>query len=213
MLTRKIKVCIADDHQEIALGLIQMLNQEEDISVIGTVTTKEDLVSWLDSNLPHILLLDIRMPQAKHGLAACKYVRKTFPEVRIITYSAHDAIYWIDEMRDQGSMGYLRKGSEAREIAKAIREVADGKTYFREEISSKLKAFRNNNQGAKKITRREMDVLRLIVKGYTSNQIALELNVSENTVETHRKNLFAKCQVKNAVELFRFANENGLIEM
>ena len=159
------------------------------------------------------MLLDIRMPKAKHGLAACKYVRKKFPEIRIITYSAHDAIYWIDEMRDQGSMGYLRKGSETKEIAKAIREVASGKTYFREDISSKLKEFRSKNQGAKKITRREMDVLRLIVQGFTSNQIALELSVSENTVETHRKNLFAKCQVKNAVELFRFANENGLIDL
>lgn len=212
MSNRKIKVCIADDHQEIALGLIQMLNQENDIEVIGTVKSKEDLIVWLDDFLPHILLLDIRMPQAKHGLAACKYVRKKFPEVRIITYSAHESIYWIEEMRDQGSMGYLRKGSEANEIATAIREVAGGKTYFRQEISSKLKEFRAQNQGAKKITRREMDVLRLIVKGYTTHQISIELSVSDNTVETHRKNLFAKCQVKNAVELFRFANENGLID-
>ena len=212
MPTQKIKVCIADDHQEIAIGLIQMLNHEQDIEVIGTVKNKEELTEWLVHQLPHILLLDIRMPEAKDGLAACKYVRKKFPEIRIITYSAHEAIYWIDEMRSQGSMGYLRKGSEAREIATAIREVASGKTYFREDISSKLKAFRTKNQGAKKITRREMDVLRLIVKGFTSSQIAQELVVSENTVETHRKNLFAKCQVKNAVELFRFANENGLID-
>lgn len=212
MPTQKIKVCIADDHQEIAIGLIQMLNHEQDIDVIGTVKNKEELTSWLAQHLPHILLLDIRMPEAKDGLAACKYVRKKFPEIRIITYSAHEAIYWIEEMRDQGSMGYLRKGSEAYEIASAIREVARGKTYFREDISAKLKAFRNKNQGAKKITRREMDVLRLIVKGFTSGQIAEQLVVSENTVETHRKNLFAKCRVKNAVELFRFANENGLID-
>lgn len=213
-----IRVLVVDDHQVLIDGILAILQPVKDIHVSGFALSGLDALNLLHQDLFDVILLDINMP-VMDGIVTCREIVKKYPESRIIALTMHNEFGYIQGMIDQGAQGYLLKSAGKDEIIKAIRNVYEGKTYYAEGVTNILidglrrKAHilpRAGNQI--KLTNREREILQLIVDGLTTHDIAENLFISVATVETHRKNLLRKLEVKNTAGLVREAYEQKLIK-
>ena len=212
MRQRIIKVCIADDHSEIAHGVDMILSKEHDIEVVGKVRRIEDLQKWFEEHQADVLLLDIRMPEPDDGWEACQFMAKNYPITKIITYSGYDRPVWIQRMLSSGAQGFLPKGSSAKIIAHAIREVRNGRVYMPDAIRQKLDAFSKQAKVAKRLTSREIDIIQELSLGKNKTMIADSLSMAESTVAVHLRNIRAKTEANSIVEIINMARKVGLVE-
>ncbi len=210
-----IELLIADDHQIFLDGLKSLLNGEEGISVIGEARNGRQVLTLLKTMSPHIILMDINMPEM-NGLEATQQVVKEHPGVKIIMLTMHERADYITQMIEAGASGYLLKNSSRSDLMNGIRTVADGKTYYSQEVtqavmdSLRKEAKQKSRQEAASLTPREIQVLRLIAKENTTSEIAEALFISPHTVESHRKNLLSKLGKKNTAGLAAEAVRLGL---
>ncbi|EAY28297.1 response regulator transcription factor [Microscilla marina] len=206
-----IKIGIVDDHRLFREGLIFVIEQNQDLKVILEAEQGQDLLDQLASTpkLPDIILMDIRMP-VMDGLECTQLIKKQYPSIKIITVTTYDQVDYILYLLKLGVNGYLRKIVSGKEICHAIRATWEQEYYFDSFVTQimldGLKRKRNfvakpKIDGQVNITPREQEVLELILKEYTTQEIADRLFVSIHTVETHRKKLFNKFGVKNVVGL------------
>lgn len=206
-----IQVLIVDDHTLFIDGLKSMFDFVDDIVVIGEACTGTAAIEKAAQLKPDVILLDIGLPDID-GTEVCKRV-KDQQEVKIITLSMHEEHTFITRMLDSGASGYLLKNAKKDQVIEAIREVHSGGTYYSKEITDILltgmKAASQPEEPL--ISRREHEVLKLIVYEYTTSEIAEKLFISMNTVESHRSNLLTKLKVKNTAGLVRVALEKNLI--
>ncbi len=212
----KIRVYIADDHQVLLDGLQTLLSSFEDIEVVGVGHNGHEAIQFLKSDSVDVMLLDINMPQM-NGIEACKIIQKDFPEVKVIALSMYNKASFIQQMLKNGAMGYVLKNTGQEELVQAIRTVQGGDQYLGPNASKTLMASmlgqkKKNQSYIPELTRREKEILDLIAKEYTTQEIGAELHISLNTVETHRKNLLSKCGARNSVGLIKVAYERGLLE-
>ena len=152
--------------------------------------------------------MDISMPD-KSGIDLCKEVRLTYPAVFVIGLSTFNQFTFIDAMMENGASGYLLKNADKEEIIEAIHTVAMGKTFYSDEAASTLRNAAQEESPV--LTRRENEILRLIADGLTNPEIAAKLFLSLSTVDTHRKSLMRKLNIKNTALLIRYAIEHKLI--
>jgi DNA-binding NarL/FixJ family response regulator len=215
MKQREINVCIADDHLEISLGIKAMLQDEKDITIVGMPRSKPELENWFNTsiNQADVLLLDINMPNPEDGLAACKFIREKYPYTKIISYSAHESIYWIQKMKELGTYGFIVKGSEPRIIKQAIREAKNGRRYFENSILKKIEAQKDVEKTADDLTKREKDVLILIVRGKSGEEMVKELGIKISTIQSHRKSLNLKIGSDKILDHINFAKKIRLINI
>jgi DNA-binding NarL/FixJ family response regulator len=205
-----ITIFIVDDHVMFSDGLASVLAQIPDFKLIGRAVTGADALRQIALHPPDVLLLDINLPDIS-GLEVCRQIQTAWPEVRIIALSTHNEETYISEMMRFGAQGYLLKNTDVAELQSAIRALADGKTYFCKEVTDTIMRGLVQGSGpnarpvAPKISRRERDVLRLIVDERTTQEIASELFVSEKTVESHRAALLTKLGARNAAGLVKVA--------
>ena len=208
----KISVHICDDHQMMIDGLKLLIADIEGISVVGQSKNGKELLKWLDTNEVDVILLDINMP-VMDGIEACKKINENETEVKIIFLSMINQSSIVHSLIQSGAKGYLLKNSGHDELADAIAKVYAGGVYFDDnvfkEATKKPKSF---STIIPKVTKREKEILTLIVKEFTSIEIAKELFISHGTVETHRRNLISKLAVKNTAGLVRVAMEHRLID-
>jgi len=205
-----LKIAIVDDHPIVSDGIHHLIEQQYDMTMVEVFSNAASLFTWLLNNDLDILLLDIFLPD-KNGMEICLELKLHYPDVKIICFSSQQEAVIISEMMKRGASGYLLKNANSSEIIEAIRKVASGEEYFCEKTSLTLKNFRASLKYLPKLTRREKDVLALIKQGNTTNTIAEKLFISPHTVESHRKNLMEKFQVKNMTSVVNRANELGLI--
>lgn len=209
-----IKVAILDDQFIVLNGVQQMLQDNKDMHLSGVYQNKDELMSDIYVNTPDVLLLDIRMPNDEGDIIAL-YLTKHFPDIKILALTNFDTLHYVKKMLRSGVLGYLLKNTDRDTLINAIKTVYEGDQYLEPEIKSKLlNEFSTSKQSAESLpslTKRETEVLSLIVKQYSSQEIADHLYLSLRTVENHRYNLFQKLDVKNVAGLVTKSFQLGLV--
>ena len=211
-----INILIADDHQLMIDGIKTTLNDIEDFTFVAEANNGFQVIEKLDSGIMvDIILMDINMPK-QDGLSCTKIVSKKFPEVKIIALSQYDEKRFVKKMVKNGASGYLLKDSSKDILEKAIRTVYAGEQYFCDRLSLRLVQqelkMENTSSLFPKLTSRELEVVNLVCKEYSTQEIADRLFISFHTVESHRANLMYKAGVKNTAGLVRWAVDNDFID-
>lgn len=201
------RVFIVDDHPMVVEGIRSILLQLPDIEVAGHAMNAASCLGYFVNNDADLILLDINLPD-QSGVEVCKALLKWKPEVKIIALTNFDQLTYLQSMKDAGAQGYLLKNSSSDEIEKAITYVMAGKEFWLGKDNVR-ESIQDHNQML--LTRREVEVLKLIAEGLTNHEIAEKLFVSDSTVDSHRKNLISKLQVKNTAALVRVAFERKII--
>ncbi len=210
-----IKVAITDDHPIVIDGLCTALQLLPDMLITGTYQNGTELFRGLKEQLPDVLLLDLQLPD-KNGNELVPLLLKQYPGLHILILSGMESSPYIKEMMQKGCKGYLLKSSTNQSIlATAIRQVYEGELYLDASLKEQLLremlvSKRRANNLNPKVTQREREVLSLIAREYSNQEIADKLFISLRTVETHRYNLLQKLDVKNTAGLLRVAAELGL---
>lgn len=215
----KIKILLVDDHAVVRKGLISLLEDEENIEIIGDVGSGKEALAFMKTSLPDIVLLDLNMPEMS-GIETAKQMSKVFPNVKKLVFSMHNNSEYVVNSIENGVDGYLLKDSEQEEILAAIVQVADGHKYFPPTVSAILvealqsKGKKINTSSENKVlgvlSRKEIQILKHIALGKSSQEIAEELELSIRTVSNHRANMLKKTNLSNTAELVRIASKEGL---
>ncbi|HVU99190.1 MAG TPA: response regulator transcription factor [Puia sp.] len=213
-----IRVFITDDHEIYLEGLALLLGKQEGIEVIGTATSGKELLDQVRDLQADVLLLDVYLPDLGEE-EILQQIRASRPELRIIYLTLLRGTRYIHKLSKYNIQGYVLKNASLDELLLAMKTVQDGGSYFSKDIhiGDRDEDFRNtitieDKQIDEILSRRELEVLRLICKEYSNAEIADKLFLSVSTVETHRKNLIAKLGVNNTVGLVKFALRNNLID-
>lgn len=205
-----VRIVLVDDHAILLDGVRNLLDKEDDISVVGVFQNGEQALQYLKNNEVDLLVTDFHMP-GMDGLSLVHTVRRIQPSARIIVLSMHDESHLVKEILKSGINGYVLKKDTHKELLKAIREVMDGHVYLSADINRILISNLQNPDEGKLLTEREREIVKLIAKEYSNKDIAEALFISERTVETHRKNIFKKTGTNSLVGLIKFAYANNLI--
>jgi two-component system, NarL family, response regulator NreC len=214
-----IRVFIIDDHEMYLEGLALLLNKQEDVEVIGTATSGRQLLDRIKEGLnADILLLDVYLPDMPEE-EILQQIRASHPNLRIIYLTLLRGTRYVHKLSKYNIQGYVLKNASLEELLGALRSVQNGGSYFSKDINigDRDEDFRHtitieDKQIDEILSRRELEVLRLICKEYSNAEIAGKLFLSVSTVETHRKNLIAKLGVNNTVGLVKFALRNNLTD-
>tara|TARA_B100000614_G_C14407157_1_gene436222 strand:- start:183 stop:839 length:657 start_codon:yes stop_codon:yes gene_type:complete len=215
-----IKVVLVDDHQLIRMGITALLKSEDSIEVIGEVNTAKETLGYIDEKKPDVVLMDISLDDGD-GILLTKEIVDSHKDVKVIMLSMHVKEDFIQRSIKAGASGYLLKDSPKDELIKAIKEVAKGDKYFASEVSQLMVSSYVNKAGdfAEKkrklsgLTKREIEIIRLLSDGLSNQKIASQLGISHRTVDTHRTNIMQKVKVKNVAELVKYSIVNKLIEI
>ena len=204
---KKTKVLIADDHSIVMEGLQVVLSAEEDFEVVGTVLNGEEVLLFVARQEVDVVVLDINMP-VMDGITCARKLKKEYPDIKIIILTMYAQKSFVDEILKIGIDGCLLKNNTGKELTTAIYRVMSGSQYY-----DRLKNFNSAEEEVKqyKLSSRELDVIRLVAEGLTSHQIADQLFISELTVQTHRRNMMRKLDLKNSMQVVQFAKDNELI--
>jgi DNA-binding NarL/FixJ family response regulator len=209
-----IKIIIADDHVIFRKGLFTILNEINNIKVVGEASNGHELLEILKKTAADVILMDIRMPKMD-GIEATKKVRALYPGIKIIALTMYEEISYFNKMSEVGASGFLLKKTNQDELEKAILTVLADGNYYSEEFISNLEKQQVASVSKKTeviLTDREQEVLELICKGMSNPEIAKHLGLSQRTIDGHRARLFEKTGAKNAPHLVMFAIRNGLIK-
>jgi DNA-binding NarL/FixJ family response regulator len=220
-MENKIKIHLADDHQVLIDGILAVLKTNSDFEVVGFSLNGEGLVDRVTRNKADILIMDINMPE-KDGIQVLREMNEAGFPCKVIILSSYDDAKLIKEVIKLGASGYLTKQCAGENIIDAITTVAYGNQYFSDTIKDKIFNIYTGNHNdhnqalnsedlISSITTRELEILKLISQERSGKYISDSLNISVNTVETHRKNLMKKLNVKSSVGLVIFAAKHNLI--
>ncbi len=202
------KIFIVDDHYMIIEGIRSLLQNEVGLEWMGHAMNSASCLAFLEKQRPDVLFMDVNLPD-QSGIDLCSLVKKAYPKIRIVGLSSFNQFSFIEKMLQNGAAGYVLKNATKEELLEAIDTVMDGRTYISAAVENTI--YTNKNIKTPLITRREKEVLLLIAEGLTNGEIADALFVSITTVDTHRKNLLAKFEVKNTAALIRMATKYQLI--
>lgn len=210
-----IKVSITDDHPLAIEGIQNMLRSEPDIQICGTYPTGSSLLEGIRDNEPDVLLLDVLLPD-QQGDELAEIIQREHPAVRIVVITSLDAPAQLRTMMRNGCKGYVLKNTDKNALVTAIKQVYSGGEYvdpvLQEKILHHVLHFQKMNPGkTPDLTRREKEVLKLILEEHTCQEIAEKLFLSLRTVETHRFNLQRKLGVNNNIGLVKIAIQMGLV--
>ena len=214
-----IKIFIVDDHKILIDAIENHLESEDDISCIGSATSGEEALKLIPDLNPDVILMDISLPDT-NGVELTSKLKKINSDLKVIALSSHMEISIVKKILKNGAMGYVSKSTNIAQLDTAIRKVHLGEKFLDDKISE---IYMNSLMGEKRkvshlsvvpsLTKREKEVLSLISEELTTNEISEKLYISINTVETHRKNLMQKFQVRNSVGLIKKAIELKMIEI
>jgi DNA-binding NarL/FixJ family response regulator len=205
-----ISLAITDDQVIILNGLQKILADVPNIQITGIYNNGDELLEGLIKNQPDVLLLDIQMP-GKTGIELAAIITKTYRNIKIIALTNVDVVAQIKKILQQGVMGYLLKDASPEKIVAAIETVYAGEQFIQEELKQQLLSSLSASNAKQIVTRREKEILQLIVDEFTNQEIADKLYLSLRTVENHRNNLLQKLDVKNTAGLVKVAIQEGLV--
>ena len=214
-----ITVLLVDDHTVVREGLRMALEAEKDIQVIAEARSGREAVALVKKLRPDVIVMDIAMPLL-NGFEATRQILEFLPTAKILILSAHSDDEYIDRMIALGAMGYLIKQSSTKVLARAVREVKKGNSFFSRDIAKRLEERNKKSLGRDgklkkknvRLSPREAETLQLLTEGKANKEIASELGISIKTVEKHRQNLMLKLDIHDTAGLTRYAISAGIIE-
>jgi len=223
-MSEKLKIAYIEDHKSVKDGISFLLSQQPEIEIIEDEFNYHKMDAFITSHNISIFILDLQLhglkqPNDLNGYELCQIITQKYPHIKIIAHSMYDTIDSVNAMFSKGAEGFVSKKSGCDELISAIEAVAAGKKYICPEIEKKSKNAKNfikNSDDTLKaleepFTKAEKQILEKIAKGFSTKEIAQQLEVSEKTIETHRKHLFVKANVKNAAELIAFTYSRKIL--
>lgn len=205
-----IRVFIVDDHPVVIEGIHSLIQNEKGIEWAGQAMNAASCLGFFVNNTADVVLMDISMP-GMDGVELCAVMKEKYPGIVILGLSTFNQGLYIKKMMENGASGYILKNSSKEELITAIHAVHNGDIYFSGEVGKALTEYQKySKKELPLLTSREKEVLALIAEGYTNPQIAEKIFLSPFTVDSHRKNLLAKLNVKNTAMLIKLAVENKL---
>ena len=216
MVSDPIRVLLADDHNLVRAGIRTLLERLPGIQVVAEASDGREALRLIEERTPRVVLMDITMPEL-NGLEVTRRLAKSFPNVRVVILSMHSDEEHVYQALRAGATGYLLKGAAIEELELAIRAAARGETYLSPPISRPviMEYLGRTHPGLKSLKRlspRQTEILQSVAEGKTTKQIALELNISVKTVETHRAALMTRIGVHEVAGLVLYAMKMGLID-
>lgn len=209
------RILIADDHAIVRTGLRTLLQGEPELELVGEAAGGFEAIDKVAETSPDVLLLDLSMPDLD-GIEVTRRIKPLFPELRILILTIHEDEALVREAIRAGASGYVLKRAAESELVRAINVLMQGDMYVDHALLRPLVEHPRQDASetgqVEELTRREQDVLKLIVLGYTNRQIGVELNLSVRTVEGHRANLSEKVGAHSRVDLVRYARDHDLVD-
>lgn len=202
-----IKVLVADNHPIVRIGLKNVLQDNEVVEIIGNVTTTSELFRFLIGTQPDVIILEMDIPEV-NGITALRRIKKDFPDIKIIIFSTQpEEVYALSTIK-AGASGYISKTASLETIVTAIFKVAEGGMFITNELAQRIAFDENSNKPRKffrKLSSREIEVLKLLARGRRNKQVAEELGLNEKTVSTYKARLMKKLNVDNMVDMLQQA--------
>jgi two-component system response regulator NreC len=209
-----IKVILVDDHAVLRAGLRSLLDQQEDLMVVGEAETADEVFELVDSSLPQIVVMDLGMP-GMNAFEAIKRLRQEYSQVKVIVLSMHKGREVVTKALEAGAEGYVPKSTAHTELLRAIHAVSQGENYLHPSAASVLVEAMRGTQGEmvllETLSERELEVLNFTARGYTSREIGSKLSISPKTVDTYRHRVMEKLQLEHRSELVELAFKSGLL--
>jgi DNA-binding NarL/FixJ family response regulator len=215
-MSAMVRILLVDDHAMLRDGVRMVLESHPGFEVVGTADNGVDAIALARTLQPDVAVLDVAMPEL-NGLEATREIRTCCPETDVVILSMHEGEDYLREALRAGAAGYVLKRAAAKELVGAIEAVQRGESYLdpaltRTLISDYVRKVDRADMAVDALTERELEVLRLVAEGLTNRQIALKLNISIKTVQSHRANLMDKLDLHDRTELVRYAIRRGLIK-
>lgn len=216
-MNKPINVMIADDHSMVREGIKQLLELDGDILVKSEANSGKQCIELLDEKQTDVLLLDINMPNM-NGLQVLQYIRETKKKVKVLILTIHNEVEYLIRAVEIGVDGYVLKDSDSSLLKKAIFSIYHGETFIQPELAPLLKmkliekSYSGNNT-MDALTKREIEVLKLLAEGLFNKEIAYMLAISEKTVKNHVSNIFKKINVSDRTQAAVYAIRNNLVEL
>lgn len=216
-----MRIVIADDHAVVRTGFTMILNYQEDMEVVGTAADGVEAYQKVMKYKPDVLIMDLSMPPGESGLIATSKITESFPDTKILILTMYDDEEYLFHVLRNGAKGYILKNAPDEQLILAIRTVFKGETYVDMKLTTSLvNEFVNNSVNDKQTTtdpykilsKREIEILPLIAKGYGNKDIAEKLFVSVKTVEAHKTHIMQKLELKSKPELVEYAMKKKLID-
>ncbi|QOX60011.1 nitrate respiration regulation response regulator NreC [Staphylococcus capitis] len=217
-----MKIVIADDHAVVRTGFSMILNYQEDMEVVATAADGVEAYQKVLEYKPDVLILDLRMPPGESGLVATSKISESFPETKILILTMYDDEEYLFHVLKSGAKGYILKNAPDEQLILAVRTVYKGETYVDMKMTTSLvNEFINQSHQEevsyssdpfKILSKRELEILPLIAKGYGNKDIAEKLFVSVKTVEAHKTHIMNKLNLKSKPELVEYALKKKLLE-
>jgi len=216
-MNRPINVMIADDHLMVREGIKQILELDGDIKVIAEASNGKECINLLDEKNTDILLLDINMPDM-NGLKVLQYLKEKKVDVKVLILTIHNEVEYLMKAADIGVDGYILKDSDSSVLKRAIISILQGETYIQPELRAVLKKRMNERQASlnsldENLTKREIEVLKLLAEGLFNKEIAYTLNISEKTVKNHISNIFKKINVSDRTQAAVYAIKHNVVDI
>jgi len=207
-MSKKITVLLVDDHSLVRRGFRRMLEDEPDMEVVGEAGDGEESVRLAKEKQPQVVVMDCALP-GMNGLEATRLIADACPKTAVLMLSMHSENTWVKQAIEAGAKGYVLKDAMDLELGAAVRKVAAGETVFDPKVEQKtvLKGERAS------LTQRELEVLQKIVDGKSNKEIAMELELSANTVAVHRANIMNTLGIHKTAELVVYAIRAGLVNV
>ncbi|MFT4144852.1 MAG: response regulator transcription factor [Mobilitalea sp.] len=216
-MNKPINVMIADDHSMVREGIKQLLELDGDIVVVAEANNGKQCIELLDKKQTDVLLLDINMPNM-NGLQVLQHIKESKRKVKVIILTIHNEVEYLVRAVEIGVDGYVLKDSDSNLLKKAIFTIFKGEIFIQPELAPLLKQrleeknnFLNNQEDA--LTKREIEVLKLLAEGLFNKEIAYMLSISEKTVKNHVSNIFKKINVSDRTQAAVYAIKNNIVEL
>ena len=208
-----IRVLLVDDHELVRTGIKRLLEDVEDIQVVGEAESGEAAIEKVREDAPDVVLMDVSMPGIG-GMEATRRLMRMQPDLKIITLTIHADNPFPIRLIKAGAKGYLTKGSKPEEMLRAIREVNGGQRYISPEVAQQMAAaiFPDSDSPFSKLSERELQIMLMLTQGHSGTDISEHLCLSPKTVSTYRHRLFSKLGVNSEAELTRLAMRHGIFD-
>jgi len=208
-MPERISILLVDDHNLVRQGFRRILEDEADLHVVGEAGDGDEAITLAMKLKPRVIVMDCALPKTT-GLAAARQILSHLPDTAVLMLSMHSEETWVRQALDAGARGYLLKSAMELELPAAVRKVAAGETVLDPAVA-KPTALRGER--AEALTRRELEVLQLLVEGKSNKEIAQVLQLSANTVAVHRANIMDALGIHKTAELVVYAIRNGLVNV